>query len=88
MLVELRSVPDCPNLDRVRTSLRTAMADLGLPPTVIERVGDYASPSVLINGVDVMGDDDGAAACRLALPTVDLLRDALRRATEQTTPVL
>jgi hypothetical protein len=72
VLVELRSVPDCPNLDRVRTSLHTALADVGLPP------------SVLIDGVDVMGSGDGPAACRLDLPNIELLRDALRRAADRT----
>jgi hypothetical protein len=86
VIVELRSVPDCPNLDRVRTALNTALADLGLPSTVIERVGDYPSPSVLIDGVDVMGAGDGPAACRLDLPTVDDLRAALRRASEPASP--
>jgi len=81
VIVELRSVPGCPNLGRVRAALSTAMADLDPPPTVIERVGDYPSPSVLIDGVDVMGPSDGPAACRLDLPTVETLRDALRRAT-------
>jgi hypothetical protein len=84
VLVELRSVPGCPNLDRVRTSLHTALADVGLPPTVLERVGEYPSPSVLIDGVDVMGSGDGPAACRLDLPNIELLRDALRRAADRT----
>ena len=86
VLVELRSVPECPNLDKVRTALRTAMAELGLSPVVVERVGDYPSPSVLIDGADVMGGGDGPAACRLDLPSVDTLRDALRRATGPTSP--
>lgn len=85
VIVELRSIPDCPNLDRVRTALHTALADLGLPATVVERVCDYPSPSVLIDGFDVMGGGD-AAACRLDLPTVDTLWEALRRATDPTDP--
>ena len=87
MIVELRSVPDCPNLNRVREALTAALADLGCPAAVIERVGDYPSPSVLINGVDVMGATGGdTAACRLDLPTGEQLRVALTDAwaSEQT----
>ncbi|MCW3841604.1 organomercurial lyase [Micromonospora yasonensis] len=80
--VELRSVPDCPNLAQARRELRAALTDVGLPLAVVtEVVGDYPSPSILVNGVDVMGDiDDGSAACRLDLPTGERIRAALRQA--------
>jgi len=81
VIVELRSVPDCPNLAPVRESLYASLANLGLPPEVAELVGDYPSPSVLVNGVDVMGGTgDGSAACRLDLPTAEHIRAALQRA--------
>ncbi|MGC5019339.1 alkylmercury lyase family protein [Micromonospora sp. DT47] len=81
MIVELRSVPDCPNLAPVREALYTSLAALGLPAEVTEVVGDYPSPSVLVNGVDVMGGVVGdGAACRLDLPTAEHLRAALQRA--------
>ncbi len=81
MIVELRSVPDCPNLNPVREALTEALADLGCPTAVIEQVGDYPSPSVLINGVDVMGATGGdTAACRLDPPSGERLRVALRNA--------
>jgi hypothetical protein len=81
VIVELRSVADCPNLDTVRDALAAALADLGGQATVIEQVGDYPSPSVLINGLDVMGAAAGAtAACRLVLPTSEDIRAALREA--------
>lgn len=86
MIVELRSVPDCPNLAEVRTLLSASLAELGLPPVVIEQVGEFPSPSVLIDGVDVMGNADGPAACRLDLPTADQLKAALRRAMGPTSP--
>ena len=79
MIVELRSVPDCPNLAPVREAVYSCLAELGLPPDVVEVVGDFPSPSVLVDGVDVMpGSGDGAAACRLDLPTADDIRAALR----------
>ena len=81
MIVELRSVPDCPNLAPVRRLLYAALANLGLPPGATELVGDYPSPSVLINGADVTGRSAGSvAACRLDLPTDEQIRAALRNA--------
>ena len=82
MLVELRSVPDCPNLAPVREALCASLADLGLPKQVVELVGDYPSPSVLVNGVDVMrpGAGDESASCRLDLPTAARIRAALQQA--------
>jgi hypothetical protein len=82
VIVELRSVPGCPNLAPVRQVLYAAMAELGLQPEVTELVGDYPSPSVLIDGVDVMGRSNagGVAACRLDLPTGERVRAALRHA--------
>jgi hypothetical protein len=57
------------------------MAGLGLPTQVTELVGDYPSPSVLIDGVDVMGaTGDSGPACRLDLPTAEVLGSALSRA--------
>ncbi|WP_412537877.1 alkylmercury lyase [Longispora sp. K20-0274] len=79
--VQLRSVPDCPNLAPARDLLRSCLAELGLPVEFTELVGDYPSPSVLVDGVDVMGGPvDGSAACRLDLPTAAAIRAALRAA--------
>lgn len=81
MRVELRSVPHCPNLAPAREALHAALADLGLDTVVTEVVGDYPSPTILINDVDVMGGTgDGPATCRLDLPTADRIRAALRQA--------
>ena len=81
VIVELRSVPDCPNLAPVRQVLYAALSELGLPPEVTELVGDYPSPSLLINGADVTGRSAGSvAACRLDLPTDEQIRAALRNA--------
>lgn len=77
--VELFSVPECPNLGRVRNELRHVLADLNVTRDVIERVGDYPSPSVVVDGLDVVTRQrlEPGAACRLDLPTRDQLRRAL-----------
>ncbi|MGI5175337.1 hypothetical protein ACQEVZ_03280 [Dactylosporangium sp. CA-152071] len=81
MIVELRAVPDCPNLNATRDLLRACLVEAGLPVTVLERVGDYPSPSVLVDGRDVTGaDPHGPAACVLRPPTGEQIRAALRAA--------
>lgn len=80
MKVELRSVPDCPNLAPARALLTACLAEAGLPVEIVEVVGDYPSPSVLIDGVDVMGDAGTGPACRLDLPTAAAIHAALRGA--------
>ncbi|MGY0232010.1 hypothetical protein [Longispora urticae] len=69
MKVELRSVPGCPNLPAARDTLRVCLAELDPPVPFTELVGDYPSPSVLVDGTDVMGTTGSGAACRLDLPT-------------------
>ncbi len=76
--IELLHVPGCSRLDRVRALIDRALAATGINGTVEEVVGDYASPTVLVNGIDVTGRSAKAgAACRLDLPTAVQLGDAL-----------
>ena len=77
--VELLTVPGCPNADRVRADLRRALGLIGLDASVVERVGDYPSPSVLVDGIDVvtLRPSDPGARCRLDLPTYQQLLAAL-----------
>src|SRR6266702_2452506 len=42
--VELRAVPDCPNLNATRDLLHACLAEAGVQLTVIERIGDYPAP--------------------------------------------
>jgi hypothetical protein len=83
MIVELRSVPDCPNLDATRDLLHACLAEAGLTVPITERVGDYPSPSILIDGDDVTGaDPSGPATCVLRPPAAAQIRAALRHAIE------
>ncbi len=78
MIVELRAVPGCPNMAATRELLHACLAEAGLPPVVVERIGAYPSPSVLVDGRDVTGADPaGPAACMLRPPTADQIRAAL-----------
>jgi hypothetical protein len=78
MKVELLSVPGCPNVGRVRELLRTCLNRHGINVEVVEQVGDFPSPTVLVDGIDVTGAPVGTGArCRLDLPTEEQLLAAL-----------
>jgi hypothetical protein len=81
MRVELLLAPDCPHADTARATVDRCLDQLGLAARVVERVGDYPSPTLLVDGVDVMTDAPGiprAQACRLDVPTEARVLAALR----------
>ncbi|MCW2649562.1 MAG: hypothetical protein QOE41_523 [Mycobacterium sp.] len=81
MRIELLTSPGCPNAEATRTMLTDCLSSLGIDVPVIDRVGRYPSPTVLVNGVDVMRPAPEAPsgdACRLDLPTPQHILDALR----------
>ena len=83
MRVELLLSPDCPHADTARALLTGCMDQVGLNVAVTERVGDYPSPTVLVDDIDVMTGVTGTPAmqaCRLDLPTEAKLLTALRAA--------
>lgn len=89
MNVELLLAPDCPNAAAARAVLAACLDRLGLDLPVRERVGAYASPTILVDGVDVMTGEPGAPpvqACRLDLPTQTQVLAALQRRPKSPTP--
>jgi hypothetical protein len=81
MKVELLLTPDCPHATAARAVLTDCLDQLGLEVQVWERVGDYPSPTILVDGVDVMTGTVGAPrrqACRLDVPTAPRVLVALR----------
>jgi hypothetical protein len=100
--VELLYDPDCPNVTLARTNLMRAFAAAGLTPHWREREivvapgtsGAYASPTILVDGHDVAGDQPcDAASCRLYVdahgqaqgaPSIESIAAALRGATPAT----
>lgn len=81
-MVELRQVPECPLVERVRVMIRECARSFGVEVDVAEVVGDYPSPTVLIDGYDVAtgSPPGGEPSCRLDLPTPEQLEHALRSA--------
>jgi hypothetical protein len=105
--VELIYDYDCPAAPQARENLREAMLRAGLAPRWVdwersspeapERVRAYGSPTILIDGRDVAGNEAaGAACCRIyqpqpgrfaAVPPVELILAALRDAQSRREPV-
>jgi hypothetical protein len=80
--VELLLAPHCPNAPAARAVLTACLRRLGLDVRVLERVGEFASPTILVNGVDVMTHATAAPrghACRLDVPTEARVLAALHR---------
>ena len=77
--IELLHVPDCPNVEATRALLESCINELGLALTVIDREGEFPSPTILVNGEDVMGQQlSDYAGCRLDLPTRTRILEALQ----------
>lgn len=86
MQIELLTAPGCPHAAPARQLVADCLTSLGLDVPVIDRVGRYPSPTVLVNGVDVMRPDAAAPigdACRLDLPTTQCVLAALRANTAE-----
>ena len=84
MRIELLTAPDCPHAAPARQVISDCLTGLGLDVPIIDRVGRYPSPTVLVNGVDVMRPEAAPSvgdACRLDLPTTQRVLDALRART-------
>jgi hypothetical protein len=83
MRIELRTAPGCPNAEPARTVVANCLTALGIDVPLIELVGHYPSPTILIDGVDVMRPNSGPAdgdACRLDMPTRQRVLAALQGA--------
>jgi hypothetical protein len=79
MKIEMLHMSECPNVHAARTLLRDCLIELRFNVTVEKKEGAYPSPTILVNGVDIMGAPASqVAACRLAVPTKRRLLLALR----------
>ena len=78
--IELLSVEGCPHVDAARQLLKACVEQLHLSARIEDKVGAYPSPTIRVDGEDVMGSPPFAeAACRLDTPTRDRVLAALRR---------
>lgn len=79
--VRLLVVPGCPFAAQVRATLRECLREDSTPAVVEDVEGPYPSPTLLVDGVDVVTGraPDDSACCRLDLPTRTDILNALRR---------
>lgn len=82
MLIEHLVSPGCPHAAASRSLLNACLVASGITEPVVERVGALPSPSVLVNGIDVMRPDTPPTGecCRLDVPTRTALMAAIARA--------
>jgi len=83
MRIEMLSSPGCPNAPAAREVLVRSLNTFGMETSIIERVGPFPSPTVLINGTDVMRPGQPPPTgqyCRLDLPTPNRILAALQQA--------
>jgi hypothetical protein len=80
MRVELLHYEGCPLAPAAHRLVRQCLIAVGIPDLVLVRVGDYPSPTVLVNGTDVMRPGTGlseGSACRIDVPTRERVLAAL-----------
>ena len=78
--IELLHVPNCPHVADARLLLTSVMEELNIDASIEELEGAYPSPTIRVDGVDVMGEPASKeASCRLDVPTRDRLIAALAR---------
>ncbi len=78
--IQILHVPGCPLVDPVRETVHRVLAKLKIQAEVEELVGEYPSPTLLIDGRDITGrTHKDYSACRLDLPTEEQVLVALRR---------
>ena len=80
MQVELLHHHGCLQAHAARQLIEQCLRTLAISTPILVRVGDYPSPTVLVDGIDVMRPTHPVApgnACRLDIPTQDRLLDIL-----------
>jgi len=80
MRVELLHHHGCPHAHAAHQLIEQCLRTLAISSPILVRVGDYPSPTVLVDGIDVMRPTHAVAAgsaCRLDIPTQDRLLDIL-----------
>jgi hypothetical protein len=83
MRVELLHYEGCPLAPAAHRLVRQCLNTLGIPDPVLVRVGDGPSPTVLVNGTDVMrpaAELSTGTVCRIDVPSRERVLTALRAA--------
>jgi len=71
----------CPHARPAIDLVHRCVARLDIVAAIVEEEGDHPSPTVLVDGCDVMGvQSPPGRYCRLDVPTEDRVLEALRHA--------
>lgn len=81
MKIELLHVANCAHVDEARRTLESCLTEIGIDIPIDQREAEHPSPTILIDGEDVMGVPGSAgASCRLDVPTRARILAALSQA--------
>ena len=86
--VQILHVEGCPLVDGLRETVQRGLAHVGCGAWIEELEGDYPSPTLLIDGIDIVTGRpaDPHPACRLDVPTTEQVVAALRAALVRYSP--
>jgi mercuric ion transport protein len=101
--IRLLYFPGCPHVESARQALAEALGGFEEPPPIIEvdatapntppELRSWGSPTILIDGVDVVEGVASGSSCRLypnsdrrGAPPLSAIQEALRRARENPRP--
>lgn len=77
--VQILHVPDCPLVDQLRAEVASTLEQVAPHLELCLLVGDYPSPTLVVDGLDVTtgAPVSGEPRCRLDLPTPEQIHQAL-----------
>lgn len=78
--IQILQVPDCPLVDQLIDEVEHCLTEAGVGEPVEIVVGDYPSPTLVMDGVDVATGRpvEGEPRCRMDLPSREQIRAAVR----------
>lgn len=81
--IRILHVEDCPLVEALIDDLESCLAEADLDEPVEVVVGDYPSPTLLINGIDVATGEPvaGQPRCRMDLPSRPQIQAAVAQLT-------
>lgn len=77
--LQILQVPDCPLVGRLVDEVQACLADCDVREQVEIVVGDYPSPTLVLDGMDVATGLPvrAGSCCRFDLPSSEQIRDAV-----------
>jgi hypothetical protein len=78
--LQILQVADCPLVGRLVEDVQACVTEWGVSERVEVVVGDYPSPTLVIDGLDVSTGRpvQGGPCCRIDLPSREQIRDAVQ----------